>query len=80
MTNWVIDHCIDMLRSAAMCHADTSSLTSFQWNEKEKPMLNSKRVPHRCVDWDQLIASSKHRVVSREEVASLINPRYLGQA
>ena len=67
------DHCLEVLRSAAMCHGDTT-LTTFRWDVKEKPMLNTKLVPHKCVDWDQMTSSTAQRKVAPEEVASMINP------
>lgn len=68
------DHCIDWLRSAAMCHADTSALATFKWDKTDKPMLDTRRVPHRCVDWEEMLSSHKNRMVSHAEVASMVNP------
>ena len=71
-----IDHCLDMLRQAAMCHADTS-LTTFVWNEtKRKPMFDAKSATHMCVDWDALIRSTQHRAVNVGEIQRLQNPLY----
>ena len=37
----MLDHCFQMLRRAAMCHADLS-LATFVWNdEKAKSILNA---------------------------------------
>lgn len=70
-----IDHCIDWLRNAAMCSADTSALAVFKWESSlPHPMLNTKRVPHRCVDWEAMMSSHEDRLVSHAEVASLVNP------
>ncbi|CAG8961585.1 hypothetical protein HYFRA_00006119 [Hymenoscyphus fraxineus] len=71
------DHCIDVLRSAAMCHADTT-LTTFGWLDQPKPMLNTRPIEHKCVDWNILMASVEDRVVSREEMAALTNPKQIG--
>ncbi|TVY58744.1 Oxidase ustYa [Lachnellula cervina] len=71
------DHCLDILRSAAMCHADTT-LTTFGWADQPKPMLNTRPIDHRCVDWDALMESVEYRVVSRDEMASLLNPNLGG--
>ncbi|TVY82612.1 Cyclochlorotine biosynthesis protein R [Lachnellula suecica] len=68
------DHCLDPLRSAAMCHADTT-LTTFGWADQAKPMLNTRPISHKCVDWGKLIGSVEDRAVSREEMASLVNPK-----
>ena len=70
-----IDHCLDVLRSAALCHGDTT-LTTFGWAEQEQPMLNTKLIPHKCIDWNALTISVKSRVVSRAEVAALVNPNF----
>jgi hypothetical protein len=67
------DHCLDLLRSAAMCHGDTT-LTTFGWFTKAKPMLNTRLIPHICVDWDALMESLKDRIVDRSEVQALVNP------
>lgn len=56
-----------------MCHADTT-LTTFRWDNKEKPMLNTKLVPHKCVDWEVLMDSVRGRTVSKEEVEGMVNP------
>ncbi|KAI1865358.1 uncharacterized protein JN550_008406 [Neoarthrinium moseri] len=70
-----IDHCLDWLRNAAVCRADTSALAVFKWADKmPHPMLNTHRVEHRCVDWDALMSSHEDRLVSHDEVASLRNP------
>lgn len=57
-----------------MCHADLS-LTTFKWNEtKTKPMFDAWGSVHTCVDWEQLLASTKDRHVSEEEIGRLVNP------
>ena len=38
-------------------------------------MLDTRLIPHMCVDWEQLMASVQNRVVDREEVAALVNPK-----
>jgi hypothetical protein len=67
------DHCLDILRSAAMCHGDTT-LTTFGWANKTKPMLNTRPIDHKCVNWEVLDSSVKDRQVGREEMARLKNP------
>ena len=57
-----------------MCHGDMS-LTAFEWiANKSRPVLVPKKQPHMCVDWDHLVTSLKHRVISSEEIARLENP------
>ncbi|KAH8676549.1 hypothetical protein BGZ60DRAFT_402830 [Tricladium varicosporioides] len=67
------DHCLEMLRASAMCHADRS-LTTFKWTKHQKPMLDTKRPPHICVNWDSLISSINDRLVSDDELARIRNP------
>ncbi|MCJ1464909.1 hypothetical protein MMC07_003524 [Pseudocyphellaria aurata] len=43
-------------------------------HRRNKPMLDSKRPLHVCVDWQALMASTSHRVVSEEESMRLRNP------
>lgn len=57
-----------------MCHADTT-LTTFGWGEQAQPMLNTRPIEHRCVDWDALMESIDSRIVERDEVAALVNPK-----
>ena len=57
-----------------MCHGDTT-LTTFGWAERAQPMLNTRPVKHVCVDWERMIGSVQNRIVSREEVARLVNPK-----
>ena len=69
-----IDHCIEYLRQAAICHGDTS-LTVFEWiPNKSRPVLSPKHQPHICVDWDHLATSMKPRAISSGEFARLENP------
>ncbi|KAL8827046.1 MAG: hypothetical protein Q9191_003430 [Dirinaria sp. TL-2023a] len=69
-----VDHCFEMLRQSAVCHAD-ASLTTFVWHpEKTRPMFNASESVHRCVDWELLMDSVKDRVVDEEEILRLKNP------
>jgi hypothetical protein len=56
-----------------MCHGDTT-LTTFGWASKPKPMLNTRPIDHKCVDWNILVDSVKDRVVAREEMDMMVNP------
>lgn len=63
-----------MLRQAALCHADLS-LTTFKWTATTpKPMFDARPSSHFCVDWEALIKTIKHRVVSTDEIKRLVNP------
>lgn len=69
-----VDHCFEMLRQSAVCHAD-ASLTTFKWHpEKSRPMFNASESIHKCVDWEMLMDSVKDRVVDEEEILRLKNP------
>jgi hypothetical protein len=70
------DHCLDILRSAALCHADTT-LTTFGWANKSKPMLNTRPINHKCIDWNGVRSSVKDRIVGREEMSKMVNPNFL---
>jgi len=68
------DHCVEYLRQASMCHADTS-LVVFEWSEsKAKPMLKNHRDPHMCKDWATIEVIAKDRQVTSGEFSRLINP------
>ncbi|KZZ97458.1 hypothetical protein AAL_03422 [Moelleriella libera RCEF 2490] len=73
-----VDHCLEVLRSAALCRADTEVLTVFTWSEESpKPVFDPRRIDHRCVDWDHLMASSYvDRVVTHGELDELANPLF----
>ena len=69
-----IDHCFEMLRQSALCHAD-GSLTTFKWHpEKKRPMFNASESIHRCVNWESFTNSFVSRVVTTEEIGRLHNP------
>lgn len=68
------DHCFEMLRQSALCHADTS-LTTFKWHPQEaKPMFNASESIHKCIDWHVLMDSAADRVVEQDEIMRLKNP------
>ena len=65
------EHCIELLRQAAICKGDTS-VTSFKWlrNNTSEP-TTKEGVLHRCVNWDQLSGWARERRVD------LFNPGLL---
>ncbi|KAL8654752.1 MAG: hypothetical protein Q9226_003316 [Calogaya cf. arnoldii] len=68
------DHCFEMLRQSAVCHAD-ASLTTFEWSpERSRPMFNASESLHMCVDWELLMESIENRVVHEAEILRLQNP------
>ncbi|KAK9796589.1 putative DUF3328 domain-containing protein [Seiridium cardinale] len=55
--HWLLhtDHCLDLIRQALMCRADTSLMT-FQWEaDRREPMIKLESPEHVCVDWDDLM-------------------------
>ena len=68
------DHCLELVRQAIMCHADTTLMT-FRWDEAHpQPMLKLQGPPHMCWDWEELISEMKPRVIPPEEMRRLANP------
>ncbi|KAL5117426.1 hypothetical protein ACEQ8H_004742 [Pleosporales sp. CAS-2024a] len=68
------DHCLDLIRQALMCRADTSLMT-FEWAAaRREPMLKLQSPEHVCVDWDDLMNKAQARRVSDTDMASLVNP------
>ncbi|KAF2258866.1 hypothetical protein CC78DRAFT_572229 [Lojkania enalia] len=73
------DHCIEMLRASALCHAD-GSLTTFKWSpSSSKPMLDLTRPGHKCIDWSSLMDSLKDRFVGQDEIEKMVNPNFEGE-
>jgi len=69
------DHCLELLRQAVMCRAD-STLMTFEWKDGEdKPMLKLESPEHVCADWDDLVGKMQSRVVDEEEMDRLSNPQ-----
>ncbi|KAI0448079.1 hypothetical protein F4803DRAFT_558339 [Xylaria telfairii] len=74
--HWLLhtDHCLDLIRQALMCRADTSLMT-FRWAAgSREPMLKLESPEHVCVDWEDLMQKVESRRVSDTEMAVLINP------
>ncbi|CAG8948660.1 hypothetical protein HYFRA_00001780 [Hymenoscyphus fraxineus] len=68
------DHCLDRIRAAFMCHPDTSSLVTFNWSNNQQPVVNGTKTLHSCINWKELIESTRTRAVSPQELAILKNP------
>jgi len=60
-----LDHCIDSIRQALMCHANTQ-LFSFEWNDHVRlpagPELKTDSVTT-CVNWDSLDSWARKRAL-----------------
>lgn len=57
-----IHHCLDMLRQAVMCAADTAPVI-WQWSEDLGQTVMTWDVPHTCVKFDKLQEWARERVV-----------------
>lgn len=74
--HWLLhtDHCLDLIRQALMCRADTSLMT-FEWAAgRREPMLKLQSPEHACVDWEDLMDKVRARRVSHADMALLANP------
>ncbi|KAK5635670.1 hypothetical protein RRF57_011382 [Xylaria bambusicola] len=73
MSHTQTDHCIELLRQAAVCRADTS-LQTYKWTaDDDVPQFDAHSpVKHSCVDWDALKETVKPRIVSNDEMKRLV--------
>lgn len=70
----VLDHCVELLREAIMCRADTS-LSTFEYVQaRAQPLTAVARGHHQCVDWDQLMQWVRKRAVPIFEPGVLVSP------
>ncbi|KAJ8133272.1 hypothetical protein O1611_g346 [Lasiodiplodia mahajangana] len=69
-----VDHCIDDLRQALMCHADPSIVT-FDWKGPNwrRPWPNFN-IEHTCVDWDALGAWAAERSFDIYDQHTVVHP------
>ncbi|KAF1963933.1 hypothetical protein BU23DRAFT_72452 [Bimuria novae-zelandiae CBS 107.79] len=69
-----IDHCLDLIRQALMCRADTSIMT-FNWvANRSEPMLKLDSPEHVCIDWEDLMRKVQDRRIDNAAMAQLVNP------
>ncbi len=68
-----LDHCIDILRHAILCHSDTSLFT-LQWSAAEPMPRADFSHEHTCVDWQTLFAWADERKIDEEAMKSLQHP------
>ncbi|KKZ61176.1 hypothetical protein EMCG_04225 [[Emmonsia] crescens] len=59
-----VDHCIDMVRQALMCHADTTLIT---WNGTFVDAEPDFYAKHQCRNFDLIHKWSKKHEVNMEE-------------
>ncbi|TGO81099.1 hypothetical protein BPOR_1352g00010 [Botrytis porri] len=74
-TKMHVDHCIDDIRQALMCHADTS-ITTFEWEEGIRRPMPDFTGWHTCNNWEKLDDWATARAFSMFDQVSLINPTY----
>lgn len=76
--NNIKDHCVDDIRQALMCHADTSIVT-FDWRPNWRRPWPNFSVDHTCVDWDALDDWAAERSFSAFDQKTLVHPE-LGES
>lgn len=68
-----VDHCVDDIRQALTCHADTSVVT-FDWIPNYRRAWPNFHIDHTCADWEKLDAWAAERSFSIFDQKSLIHP------
>ena len=71
------DHCVDDIRQALMCHADTSAVT-FDWKPQYRRPWPNFSVDHTCVNWEALDDWASERSFSAFDQKSLVHPEFGG--
>ena len=67
-----IEHCLDFLRQASICHADIGLIT-FQWSPTSLiPVANA--TTHQCANWDKIDKWTKDRTVDMLKPGWLVHP------
>lgn len=61
------DHCIEMLRQAAMCHSDVTPVV-YQYSEKTGKSTGRTGVLHQCKNFSKLQHWTKQRTVDVPDV------------
>lgn len=69
-----IDHCLDYLLQAAMCHGDVGYMT-YHW-DMEQPKPFWKPAEHTCVNWDVLRQWMRERTVPIHKPGFLVHPSF----
>ncbi|KAI0184828.1 hypothetical protein EV127DRAFT_223857 [Xylaria flabelliformis] len=68
-------HCIDILRSSAMCRADTM-IFPYHWSERNRVPNPTWAQKHKCVDWSELTEWLETRRVDIKALNMLVHPQY----
>jgi hypothetical protein len=69
-----IDHCLDYLLQASMCHGDVGFMT-YHW-DMEDPVPYWKAADHTCVDFEGLRSWMMERKVAIHEPGFLVHPKF----
>ncbi|KAJ4163954.1 hypothetical protein LMH87_005651 [Akanthomyces muscarius] len=69
------EHCIDILRSAAMCRADTAIFT-YHWNDATRLPNPTWMQMHQCRDWESLEEWLESRRIDIYTPNLLVHPKY----
>ncbi|KAG5914369.1 hypothetical protein E4U42_000526 [Claviceps africana] len=69
------EHCIDILRSAAMCRADTAIFT-YHWNDATRLPNPTWAQKHQCLDWELLEGWLEERRIDIMSPNLLVHPKY----
>ncbi|TQV91040.1 hypothetical protein IF1G_10275 [Cordyceps javanica] len=69
------DHCIDILRSASMCRADTAIFT-YHWNDATRLPNPTWMQMHQCRDWESLEEWLETRRIDIHTPNLLVHPKY----
>ncbi|RYP66183.1 hypothetical protein DL769_006084 [Monosporascus sp. CRB-8-3] len=68
-------HCIDILRTAAMCRADTM-IFPYHWVDFTRVPAPTWVQKHECVNWDRLEAWLETRKVDIRAPNMMVHPKY----
>ncbi|KAE8451799.1 hypothetical protein EG329_002639 [Mollisiaceae sp. DMI_Dod_QoI] len=66
------EHCLNQLRSTAMCHGDVG-MVPYTWaNDSKKP--RAAAIAHQCIDFDRLAEWTEERTVDMFKPGLLVHP------
>lgn len=70
-----VDHCIELLREAIICHADPT-LSGFRWIQNDGTYHLTVEAPgyHKCVNWERLRVWNDERAVDAFEPGVVAGP------
>lgn len=71
----ITEHCIDILRSASMCRADTAIFT-YHWNDATRLPNPTWMQKHQCLDWESLEEWLESRRIDIYTPNLLVHPKY----